>query len=107
MHDERHCQQYEDGSKSLVSMRTKGHPAQGKQGLLFKKRSKNVRYLVRALRQGTHQREKVFWFFFSKKNCLPTFIAPPTTRNTSMSAPRPCKRCLTTDCPMSPVCWRR
>jgi hypothetical protein len=36
--------------------------------LLFEKRSKNCCKLARALRQRPHPANKVFWFFFSKKN---------------------------------------
>ena len=41
-----------------------------KKALLFGKRSKNFCHLGRALNPRRTSFSKVFWFFFSKKNCF-------------------------------------
>jgi hypothetical protein len=51
-----------------------------KEALLFEKSGarpagrKNFCYMGRALRQRARPMTKVFWFFFSKKNCFPCFF---------------------------------
>jgi len=43
----------------------------GKQFFFEKKNQKTFAYKACALPQRAHQWTKVFWFFFSKKNCFP------------------------------------
>jgi hypothetical protein len=40
----------------------------------LKKRSKKLLAVGLSLSSGVRHRSKVFWFFFSKKNCLPYFL---------------------------------
>jgi hypothetical protein len=44
----------------------------------LKKRTKKLLRLGRASQAGARQHEKVFWFFFSKKNRL---LSPPGDQN--------------------------
>jgi len=49
----------------------------GRQGSIFffeKKKQKAFTHWLRPVRRGSAQDSKVFWFFFSKKNCLLSFL---------------------------------
>jgi hypothetical protein len=56
--------------------------AKGKEGSIsfLKKRNKKLLLIIRRVRNDLHasKRTKVFWFFFSKKNCfLPAVVVKP------------------------------
>jgi hypothetical protein len=48
----------------------------------LKKRSKKLFHAVASSLRNARQRTKVFWFFFSKKNILPTLACPAAPSNT-------------------------
>ncbi len=53
----------------------RGNPGRKARPSFLKKRSKRLLFrLSRTVQQTGTQETKVFWFFFSKKNCLPCLL---------------------------------
>jgi hypothetical protein len=55
----------------------------------LKRRSKKPFHAVASLPRNAEQRTKVFWFFFSKKNILPSLACPAATPNVHHERGRP------------------
>jgi hypothetical protein len=78
----RHGDAGEAGSERcrVMSAHEKGFPEKEESSSFLKKRTKKLLFLRRLKRTFTHlgQDIKVFWFFFSKKNCFlsPTSYSP-------------------------------